>query len=125
MPNSLLVEDDDLFAGMVEKTLARAGYTIVRARNGKEALELFNPETVELVLTDLVMPDMEGISLIRELLARHLGLKIIAMSGGGRNHPEAYLSIARHMGAARTLAKPFSTDELFTAIEDVLGPEAI
>jgi CheY-like chemotaxis protein len=119
----LLVDDDDLFGGMVNKMLDRGGYEVIRTRSGKEALGLYDPQKVDLVLTDLMMPDMEGIELIIELRRRHPGIKIIAMSGGGKNRPEAYLSVARRLGAARTLAKPFSNEELFTAIQGVIGLE--
>jgi DNA-binding NtrC family response regulator len=76
---------------------------------------------MSLVLTDLVMPDKEGIELITDLRRMHPGLKIIAMSGGGRNSPHAYLNLASRLGAASVLAKPFSFQELMDAIKGALA----
>ena len=117
----LLVEDDDLFAGMVDKMLVRAGYNLIRASDGRKAMRAYNPHTVDLVLTDLVMPDMEGIELICELRRLHPGVKIIAMSGGGRNRPETLLQPARLLGAVCTLEKPFSNQQLLNALDSTLG----
>ena len=119
----LLVEDDEPFADMLQKTLVQAGYAIVRACNGKEALRLYDAQRPDLVLTDLIMPGMEGLELIIELRRRHPGVKIIVMSGGGRNSPDAYLPTAQLLGAARTLPKPFANPELLAAIQAVLNAE--
>jgi len=125
MPNKkiLLVDDDDQFVDMLQKTLTRSGYSTLRARNGREALQLYDPGKISLVLTDLLMPDVEGIELILELARRRDGIKIIAMSGGG-NAPEANLRAAQYLGAAMTLSKPFSTEQLFSSIQTVLGEKA-
>jgi DNA-binding response OmpR family regulator len=119
----LLVEDDEPFADMLQKTLIKAGYAVVSARNGQEALRLYDAQRPHLVLTDLIMAGMEGVELIIELRRRHPGVKIIAMSGGGRNSPDAYLPIAQLLGAARTLPKPFANPELLAAIQAVLNAE--
>ncbi|MBI3878117.1 MAG: response regulator, partial [Verrucomicrobia bacterium] len=111
---------DDLFAEMIQKTLIRFGYEVVRARNGKEALELYDPQKVDLVLTDLIMPDKEGLELITELHRSHAGIKIIAMSGGGRNNPLAFLKAAEKFGATKILAKPFPQEALATAVRECL-----
>lgn len=123
MSNILLVEDEDLFADMIGKALVTFGHAVVRARNGKEALQLYDPRTVSLVLTDLIMPDMEGVELIVALRRAHPAVKVIAMSGGGRNQPAIYLAIAQQVGAARTLAKPFPLETLRSAVQECLdGP---
>ncbi len=123
MKTILLVDDDDLLAEMLLKSLRHYGYAVIRARNGTEALELYQPQKVDLVLTDLIMPDMEGVELIVALRKLNPGVKAIAMSGGGRNQPEAYLKIAKHVGAVKTLAKPFDLDELQVALKECLdGP---
>lgn len=69
--NILLVEDDDPFAAMVQKSLTSFGYTVVRTRNGREVLRAYDPQLVHLVLTDLLMPDMEGVELIMTLRKAH------------------------------------------------------
>lgn len=117
----LLVDDDDLFAGAVGRFLNVLGYEVVRASNGKQALKLYQPTAFSLVVTDLIMPDAEGLELIAKLHRAHPGAKIIAISGGGRNRPDIYLPIAQKAGAMRTLAKPFPLAELQRAIEDCLA----
>jgi DNA-binding response OmpR family regulator len=119
----LVVEDDEPFADMLQKTLIKAGYAVIRARNGQEGLRLYDAQRPHLVLTDLIMPGSEGVELIIELRRRDPGIKIIAMSGGGLNSPGAYLRAAQLFGAARTLPKPFLTPELLAAIQAVLDTE--
>ena len=121
MIHVLLVEDDDHFASMIQRALATFGYTVVRARNGREALDIYDPRIVNLVLTDVLMPSMEGIELIMALRKINPKVKIIAMSGGGRNRPEAYLAITERMGVVKTLAKPFPLDELQRAVQECIG----
>ena len=112
----LLVDDDQLFGEMLKKTLHHAGYEVLRAYNGVQALRIYTPESVDLVLTDLVMPEKEGIELILELRRLHPEVKIIAMSGGGQNGKYDYLPMAQRLGAVHTLAKPFSLHELLAAL---------
>src|SRR5687768_4550658 len=78
----LLVEDDDRLSTVLQRALTSFGYQVVRARNGNEALKLYNQDSISVVLTDLVMPDKEGIELIGELRRINPQIKIIAMSGG-------------------------------------------
>ena len=122
MAKILLVDDDHLFATMIQTALTRAGETVVRAKNGVEAMELFDA-SFDLVLTDLVMPEKEGMELIGELRRALPGVKIIAMSGGGRSLPGSYLRMAERLGAAVALHKPFSTDQLFRAVKAVLSAD--
>ena len=120
-PTILLVDDDVLFGGTLQNVLRVLGYTVLRAQNGREALALYDPQTVALVLTDLIMPDMEGVELIIALRQRHPSVKVIAMSGGGRNQPEAYLKIAHQVGAVKTLAKPFPLATLRVTVAECLA----
>jgi len=77
------------------------------------------------VITDLIMPDKEGLETIMELRAAQPDMKIIAMSGGGRNRPGDYLKVARQMGAAQVLAKPFSSQELLDCVRTVIGADPV
>lgn len=117
-PRILLADDEDLFAVMLQRSLVMFGYEVIRARNGKEALKLYDAQTITLVVTDLIMPDMEGVELIVALRKVNPAVRVIAMSGGGRNHPEAYLSIAQKAGAVKTLSKPFPITALVEAVEE-------
>lgn len=117
----LLVDDDDSVASMTERALTLFGYEVIRARNGREALAAYDPRAIQLVLTDLAMPEMGGIELIATLRKAHPEVKVIAMSGGsGQGSPEAHLDTALDAGATSPLVKPFSLEELRRAIERCL-----
>jgi CheY-like chemotaxis protein len=113
----LLVDDDDQFRVMLQAMLERLGHTVVTARSGKEALACNAERPSDLVITDLIMPDKDGLEVIRELHESAPNVPIIAMSGGGRMNPAMYLKIATQMGAREVLAKPFTLSQLSTAIE--------
>ena len=102
---------------MLDRTLAKAGYTIVSARDGKEGLKKFDPATIDLVITDLIMPEMEGLETIRLLRRQHTDVKIIAISGGGRTDPGCYLDVAKHLGAVQAIRKPIRRKELLKAVQ--------
>jgi CheY-like chemotaxis protein len=121
MKRILLVDDNEPFRRMVCKMLEGAGYSVVVAGDGAAALALFRMQDVDLVLTDLIMPEKEGLETILELRKLAPELKIIAMSGGGRVDADDYLPLAKAFGAARTLAKPFLAAELLTTVAEVLA----
>jgi DNA-binding response OmpR family regulator len=120
MPHLLLIDDDELFRPMLRENLEQMGYTVTEARNGQEGLEKYASAPADLVLTDIIMPDKEGIETIVELRKKWPGVKIIAMSGGGRLTAASYLNVAQKLGAGCVLSKPFSTDELSAAINKLL-----
>lgn len=117
----LVIEDDNAFRQVLVTMLARAGYEVVQAENGNEALRQCQNLQPDLVLTDIIMPDKEGLETIQELLNLAPNMKIIAMSGGGKFGPNSYLPLAEKLGAKRTLQKPFMRDELLSTIIEVLG----
>lgn len=120
MAKILVVDDNLAFLEIQTEYLRRAGHEVTPATNGIEAMNRIESETFELVITDLIMPDKEGVQVIMEVRKKYPGLKIIAMSGGGRVDAEDYLAIARRLGAARTLSKPFTGKELLTAVSAVV-----
>lgn len=117
----LVIEDDNAFRQVLVTMLARAGYEVIQAENGNEALRQCQNVQPDLVLTDIIMPDKEGLETIQELLGLAPNMKIIAMSGGGKFGPNNYLPLAEKLGAKRTLQKPFMRDELLSTIMEVLG----
>src|SRR5262249_10790088 len=117
----VLIDDDEPFRNMLTKTLVRAGHEVREAKNGRIGLEVCEDSPPDLVITDLVMPEQEGVATIMELRRCHPKVKIIAISGGGRHLPLSYLEIARHLGAEETLAKPFSHEEILEAIDRLSG----
>jgi PAS domain S-box-containing protein len=117
----LLIDDDESFRTMLRLTLAHFGYTVIEARDGKEGLALFKGANVDLVITDIVMPEKEGFEVLRELRTKQVPpVKIIAISGGGRTSAVDNLHMARLLGAAKVLAKPFSNEVLIAAINELL-----
>lgn len=122
MARILVVDDDDQFRRMLQRTLERAGYEVEPAADGREAVRLFEAHPPDLVLTDLVMPEQEGLETIMTLRRKYKTPRIIAMSGGGRNQPEEYLEAARVLGVAATLEKPFATRDLLALVRSVLEP---
>lgn len=121
MTSILLVDDDVAFRKMLQLVLKRAGYAVQEAGNGRDALALYETEPCDLIITDLVMPEMEGIEAIMQFRRFDPEAKIIAMSGGGRLKPSVSLAAAHKLGAVRTLAKPFSHRELLDAVAEILG----
>jgi len=120
MTKILLVEDDDDVREMVFQILTREGYQVTQTDNGRKALEVFEEEPADLVITDLIMPEKEGLEMIRDLMQQYTGVRIIAISGGGRLDPGDYLRTARVFGARKTIHKPFGRTELLEAVETVL-----
>lgn len=118
MPHLLLIDDDGLFREILAAALVRAGHVVVQAENGRQGAEFFRKAPADLVITDLVMPDREGIEMIAALRRDWPTLPIIAMSGGS----PVYLTLAARLGAQRTLAKPFAPPLLLRAIDDLIAP---
>ncbi len=123
MASILLVEDDDNVRDILQKTLAGAGYEVEVASNGQVALAAYRRHASDVVITDLVMPEKDGLETIMDLRRLDPAVKIIAMSGGGRTlgPGQLYLELARSFGALQVLAKPFTSEALLKAVSDVLG----
>jgi CheY-like chemotaxis protein len=120
MARILLIEDDDAVRDIVRLMLVRLGHTIVEARDGEEGLGLVCPAAPDLVITDMVMPGMGGLNVVKRLREQRPDLKIIAMSGGGRPGSGACLEAAREAGAVAVLAKPFMFEGLAVVIHGLL-----
>lgn len=121
MARILLVDDDDLSRSTVHQMLERAGHQVTSTGNGREGIALVQQTPFELVITDLIMPDTDGLELIQELNRLTPSVRVLAISGGGRVNANEYLTVARKFGASAVLAKPFSTAELREAIAQALG----
>jgi CheY-like chemotaxis protein len=116
----LVIDDEKDILLMLKKMLERAGYEVDIALNGLQGLRLFKQSAFDLVLTDIIMPDKEGIELIMELKKIYSGTRIIAMSGGGRLSAEGYLDMAKKLGADKVFQKPFSQLEMTRAVDELL-----
>jgi len=123
MARILIVDDEPGILLLLERMLHKAGHETTLANNGKEAVRRLEEAPFDVVLTDLIMPESEGIETIATVRKRWPGVKIIAMSGGGRQSPGPYLALAANLGADATLAKPFDRAGLVDALRLVLGPD--
>ncbi len=117
----LLVDDDDMSRKTVHQMLTRAGHEVISTGSGSEGLALFRENSVDLIVTDLIMPDTDGLELIQELRKLDPKVRILAISGGGRVNATEYLTVARKFGAAGILAKPFSNQEFKDAIHALMN----
>jgi two-component system, chemotaxis family, chemotaxis protein CheY len=120
MKKILVIEDNAIVRNTIMRILQAAGYDVVTANDGLEGVALFRQETPDLVISDIIMPQQEGIATIRQILAESPGTKIIAISGGGRIGNTDFLQIARKMGAVDALPKPFDPDDLLGRIDNCL-----
>ena len=121
MPTILIVDDDALMRDALHKTLVRAGYEVEDASGGTAALHAYQRQPRDLVITDIVMANGEGLETIKALRTLDAHVKIIAISGGGVGKLDDYLDLAARFGAARVLAKPFSGPEVLAMVAAVLA----
>jgi CheY-like chemotaxis protein len=116
MTHILLIDDDPLVRYSVRTILEGAGHEVTEADNGRGGLELFRGTRFDAVITDIIMPDMEGIETIRAIRALDKQMPVLAMSGGGRVGNTDFLKAAKALGADQVLQKPFEDDELLGAL---------
>jgi CheY-like chemotaxis protein len=123
MARILIVDDDDAVRALLGEVLVSFGHVVIAAHDGEEAIRLFPEARADLVITDIVMPEKEGLELMADLRRRQPDVKIIAISGGARIGAGDYLELARHLGARKVLAKPFTQAALMAAVDELLaGP---
>ncbi len=122
MTRKILIIDDEVhILLMLKKMLERAGYEVDIASNGLEGLELFRKDQPDLVITDIIMPEKEGLETIREMRKEQSQLKILAMSGGGKISADNYLDTARIFGASGIIEKPFSQSRILSIVQELLN----
>jgi len=121
MARILVIDDDPMARDIVVEILSQKGHQAVEACNGRQGLEQFHNADFDLVITDIIMPDVEGIETIIQLRKDKPDVKIIAISGGGKISAYSHLSLAEKFGVKKTLAKPFSKADLLTAVDELLA----
>lgn len=120
MARILIIDDEDTVRGALFTLLQREGHDVEFAENGNVGIQKFSESTFDLVITDIVMPEKEGIETIKDLRAMSPDVKIIGISGGGRSGNSGFLEMAFRLGANNTLSKPFSRKNLLHAVNDCL-----
>jgi two-component system chemotaxis response regulator CheY len=120
MAKILLIEDDASARMTIVQLLEEASHQVLWAVNGLQGMAMFRGWQPDLVITDIIMPDQEGIQTITEMRAAKPDAKIIAISGGGRIGNTDFLQIARQLGAMDDVPKPFDPDFLLAVVENCL-----
>ena len=120
MNKVLVIDDDAVVRNTLEAVLVDAGYEVTLANDGLVGCAAFHREQPDIVVTDIIMPEQDGIGTIRQMISECPDAKIIAISGGPRLNNVDFLQIARKLGARAVLPKPFDPDCLLTMISDCL-----
>lgn len=121
----LIIDDDPALLRLMSMAFRNAGYSTLSADNGRAGIRMASAQKPDLVVTDIVMPDIEGIGAIRAIKDGTAPPKVIAISGAGRGRGNDYLSWARHLGADEVLAKPFRMSELLKISNSVINDTTV
>jgi len=121
MAHILIIDDESKVRLLLRKLFESRGYTVSEASNGNEGIRQYQQKPADLIITDLIMPEKEGIETIVELKKKYPDIKIIAMSGGGKFQHSGYLDVAKRLGAECTFEKPIRREELLAAIKQMVG----
>ncbi len=120
MAKILVVDDDAALRNLLVRMLKRAGYEVEEAADGRQAVRAYRASPADLVLTDMFMPEMDGMEAIMMLRREFPDVRIVVMSGGAYIGTPDILEMAEQLGAARTLAKPVASADLLRTVEAVL-----
>jgi CheY-like chemotaxis protein len=123
MPGILIIEDDSELREMLKVSFIRRRFTVLEAVNGRDAIIHFKPAVTDLVVTDLIMPEEDGLKVIMKLREMKPAIRIIAISGGGKAGPGSYLNLAKALGADAVYSKPFSVNDMILKVEELLNIE--
>jgi CheY-like chemotaxis protein len=122
MKRILLVDDVPAVRLSIRAALEAVGYQVLEASDGKEALTLLDSQAVDLIVTDLWMPNLDGVELLKRLRAANANIRVIAISGGGMRKPiDVSAALAQTWGADAVLYKPFDNDDLVAEIKRLVG----
>jgi two-component system response regulator (stage 0 sporulation protein F) len=114
MATILVIDDQEPIRSLLRRALEGAGHEVLEASNGRLGLELYRERSADLIITDIVMPEMDGLALLLELTRSLLNIKVIAISGGLES--EGPLNVAKLLGARQTFQKPLDMEKLLSAI---------
>jgi CheY-like chemotaxis protein len=124
MTKILVIDDDVIVRKTIIRLLEDGGYKVLSAEDGLRGMAMFRSEQPDLVITDIIMPEQEGIQTIAEMRKVMPDAKIIAISGSGRFGDADFLKMAQSLGAMDIVSKPFDADELLTIVENCLAGRA-
>jgi DNA-binding NtrC family response regulator len=121
MARILIIDDDESITSMLRMILSRQGYEVFTAANGREGVKLFHSTPADLVISDILMPEMDGLEALKQLRQLSPNLKLIAVSGGGIRLKMDVLRVAELLGAAATFEKPYKIDALLASVRQLLA----
>jgi len=121
MTKILVIDDDKNIRNLLNRKLSKVGYEVVEAADGEEGLRIYRNERIDLVITDVFMPEKEGVETVLDLKKINPDSKIIAISGGSMQIKHDFLSMIEDLGAQKTFKKPFDTEELLAAVKELLA----
>lgn len=122
MKTILVIDDEDAARRVLIRALTMYGYNVIEASDGAKGMQKCKQTLPDVVITDIFMPEQDGLETITAMRSRWPSIKIIAVSGGGNIGHLDILHAARAMGAERVLTKPFDLGEMKSVLEDVVGP---
>lgn len=126
MARILVIDDNTALREALCELLQQSGHEVIPMATGRQAAQIHRTKPVQLIITDIFMPETDGLEIISEFRRDYPEVKIIAVSGGGSRGMVELLSVAQRMGAQRALMKPFDIHALLTAVNELLsGAEAL
>lgn len=125
MERILLIDDDPAVLTAFRRILEREGYDVVAAADGKAAMQSVRDHHLDLVITDMLMPEQDGVEIILELRRDYPELKVIAISGGGCISSDYYLEVAEKLGVRTVFQKPLQREKLLAAIKQLTNQDAL
>ena len=121
MARILIIDDEEVALFTLREILETEGHRVIEATNGNMGINKQRARPCDLVITDIIMPEKEGVETTIELKREFPNLKIIGISGGGRTRNMDFLKMAEKFGAGKIISKPFSRNELLSAVDEMLG----
>ncbi len=124
MAHILVIDDETPVRSLFGQLLESAGYSVALASDGREGLRLMKQQKPDLIITDIMMPEMDGLELLMNIRKQHLDVPVIAISGGMKTQPANFLPQAKKFGAQRVFIKPVELSALLQAVQELLGESA-
>ena len=124
MARILIIEDEPALRQLMHCALVNDKHSVSEATDGRVGTVILAREKFDLVITDMLMPEMDGVEVIQVIRRWHPGLPILAISGGGKTSANFYLSLATKLGVQKVLAKPFSSEELLVSVRELVDQTA-
>ncbi|VGO14946.1 Response regulator MprA [Pontiella desulfatans] len=120
MPRILIIDDDETIRNVFQRFLTGKGFDVSVAPDGRKGLRVLDDEQVDLVVTDIMMPETDGLEVVMAIRGKGTDIPVIAMSGGMHAMPMDFLPMAKKFGACKVLYKPIELEDLLAAVQEAL-----